>query len=504
MAGFTSAGFQRKTFNEIRESIISRIESSIPQTFNFSSNSYIGKLVDNIALEIDETYQLLEAGVEAKTINGAEGVYLDEILSSVGVFRQGAIPATDFIAIGLDQSAPSTQTIDSTYTFSGPTSFKTSSDTSIGTTNTSAVFIPVEGNFEVDNNISILLTGREGQSVLFSVVTDNTTTQQDFEDILQGLVNTVRDSIALTPTERQKVYFTPGEGAYIGFTSNTLNPIGVNLTFAISQNTTGAANNLLFTRYSIVNVVAEDEGFVSFGFGDITGIDPQPLGFVSSSNIGPTFNGGDVETDAQYRLRAERERLVPDNSTRVSLEAALLAEEGISQARVYENPTSVDRPEALANTFNTVVLGGTSQQITNIIFNKKPINTKTSGEQYEDFSLSGGLVERVFYTTAKQQQYQVIVEYKTRDNQPVANTHKLSIINNIADITNIAEIGDSIENDYIKGIVYDVVGFTRLNKVVVKVKGPNDSLFVDKDISLNFDEYVTIPSSNISVVQIFS
>lgn len=504
MAGFTSAGFQRKTFNEIRESIISRIESSIPQTFNFSSNSYISKLVDNVALEIDETYQLLEAGVEAKTINGAEGVYLDELLSAVGVFRQGSIPATDFVAIGLDQSAPATQTIDNTYTFSGVADFKASSNTSIGTTNTSAVFIPVEGNYGVDNNISILLTGREGQSVLFSVVTDNTTTQQDWEDILQGLVNTVRDSIALTPSERQLVYFTAGEGAYIGFNSNTLSPLGINLTFTISENTAGAANNILYTRYSVVNVVAEESGFISFGFGDINNVDPQPSGFVSSSNIGPTFNGGDVETDAQYKLRAEKERLVPDNSTKVSLEAALLAEDGITQARVYENPTADDRPEALANTFNTVVLGGTSQQITEIIFNKKPINTRTSGEQYEDFSLSGGLVERVFYTTAKQQLFQVIVEYKTRDNQPISNTNKLSIINTLSNITNMAEIGDSIENDYMKGVAYDIVGFARLSKVVVKVKGPEDSLFSVKDIVLDFDEYVTIPSSNISVVQVFS
>lgn len=54
MAGLTQFGFQRKTFTEIRDSIRNRISSSIGQTFNFSSDSHITKVVDNIALEIDE------------------------------------------------------------------------------------------------------------------------------------------------------------------------------------------------------------------------------------------------------------------------------------------------------------------------------------------------------------------------------------------------------------------------------------------------------------------
>lgn len=503
MAGFTSAGFQRKTFNEIRNSIISRINTSIPQTFNFSSNSYISKLIDNIALELDETQQMLEAAVQAKTLNGAEGVYLDELLSSIGVFRQGRQAATDFVAIATDQSAPATQTIDDSYTFSGVADFKPDTSTLIGNINTGAIFIPVEGNVGVDNNISILLTGREGQSVSFSVVTDTNTTQQDFEDILQGLVNTVRDSLALTPSERNAVSLVSGDGAYIGFTNNQLTPFSINITFSTSLNSTGAQDNLLYTRYSVVPVTAVDEGFVPLSFGDTNSVSPQPTAFVSVSNIGPIFQGSDVETDAQYRLRAERQRFSANNSSRKSIEAAILAIEGVDQVRIYENPTNDDRPEALANTFNTVVLGGTNAKITQTLFDKKPINSRTSGSEYADFSLSGGLTERVFYTAASQQQYQVLIEYKTRDNQPITNSEKLSIVSMFEEITDIAEIGDSVENDYMKGVVYDVVGFTRLSRVVVKVKGPLDTVFSVKDIALNFDEYLTIPDSSVSIVQTF-
>lgn len=506
MAGLTQFGFQRKTFTEIRDSIRDRISSSIGQTFNFSSDSHISKLVDNTALEMDELWQVFEGVDAARKINGAEGVYLDELLSSIGVFREGASKATDTVMIGVDQTAPASQTIDNTYTFTGSGfDFAPVSDTFVGILNTSALFIPLTDNVGLDNNISITLTGREGSSVDFSIVTTGATTESEWEDILQSLVNTCRDSLNLTPSSRNKCFYVAGEGAYIGFTatSKVVDRVGINLTFNITPNAVGAAEDLIYTRYSPVSVIAEEAGFKSFSFGDISSISPQPTSFVSVRNIGSTFNGTESETDAAYRLRAQRIRLQPNNSTRLSLEASLLAVNGISQVKVFENPTPTDRPEALANTFNTVVLGSDASTITDLILNKKPINTLTSGSEFEDKSLPGGLTERVYYTPATQQQYSIRVEYKTRDNLPLTSSQLSTISSEFQSIPDVAEIGDKIENDALKGIVYGIGGYTKLDRVVVKVKGPADGSFLVKDITLSFDQYLVIPTTGVTTVQVF-
>lgn len=504
MAGLEDYGFQRKRFTEIKQDIQQRITDALGQSFNFTSDSYITKLVDNISLEIDEQWQLFEGVVNTRNINAAEGVYLDDLLSAVGVIRQGATKGTDIVMVGLDQSAPVSQTITTDAIISGAFDFNPQTNTLIGNSNTKAVFIPLEDNLNVNTNINIALTGREGSNISTNISYTDTTPQEDVEGLFENLVVLCRDYLSLTPEESGKCFYVAGEGAYIGFDiSKNVDRLGVSITFSVTRASEEAENNLVYTRFSDVPIISVEDGFQNYNFGDLNDITPKPEGFVSLRNIGPIVNGSEFETDAAYRLRASRIRQIPNNSTKQSLEAQLLSLPGVSQARVYENPTTADRPEALAGTFNTVVLGGVSSDIIKTIFDKKPINATTSGQEFEDINLPGGITEKVYYTPAKQQLYSVLVQYKTRDRRPISTSESSEIIRRCVEVTNVAEIGDKIEIDSFKAIVYELVGFTRLDNVVVKVKGPEDLEFSAKDIVLEFDQYINIIEDNVSVLQVY-
>jgi len=89
MAGITEYGFQRKTLQEILTSMKTNLRGKLGEDWNVETGSIEDQFISVFAEEADQCWQGLEGVVSSNTLEGAEGIYLDDILSRQGVYRQG-------------------------------------------------------------------------------------------------------------------------------------------------------------------------------------------------------------------------------------------------------------------------------------------------------------------------------------------------------------------------------------------------------------------------------
>lgn len=89
------------------------------------------------------------------------------------------------------------------------------------------------------------------------------------------------------------------------------------------------------------------------------------------TNINPTENGIDTETDAEFRERYYRSVSRGGSSTRESVEAALLDMDNVTDAFVEENDTMEYKGDIPPKSLAPYVFGGTDEDIAQTILNAK-------------------------------------------------------------------------------------------------------------------------------------
>jgi uncharacterized phage protein gp47/JayE len=206
------------------------------------------------------------------------------------------------------------------------------------------------------------------------------------------------------------------------------------------------------------------------------------------------YAGAENETDAEYRARFEESRGTFPSETREGLLDEIRKLSGVEAVRIYDNPSLTDTAQADSLTFNTVVRGGSNQEIAQTIYDNKPINTLTSGTVTIPVDTSDGDVEPISFSKASSYAADIRISYRLSNNTPLSSLERESVTSGINELLNELLIGDIVYNTQIVSSILSSLKANRFTSITVEVKRdiePVESFGVD-DINPLFSEYVEL------------
>lgn len=153
-----------------------------------------------------------------------------------------------------------------------------------------------------------------------------------------------------------------------------------------------------------VTATAEEPGDIEALAGTITNIETPVLGWQTVTNSSEAAPGAPVESDATLRKRQAVSVALPSLSIKSGIEGAVRALEGVTQARIYENDTSVADSNGIpGHSIAAVVLGGDSTEIAETLMRKKGPGCGTDGTTSVAVTDPGGnaMTIKFYVPTAK-------------------------------------------------------------------------------------------------------
>ncbi len=490
--GLTEYGLQRPSFEDWRDQYFENAKTTFGTDLNVGTSSFAGQLLSVFAYQDMIIWEALEGVYDSQTYDGAEGIYLDEILSRRGVFRKSSAPGSGFAYIQTSSLASWTSQIPTTTYISAKNGQNYQVSAATALRDRVAAFKLTRAELQAVGS-TVLFTISNVASGADKTKTISTSSSTSLADLATFISQNVSQS------ETSKV-FVNSNTLYVGFNSNNLNsPVGLDSTVRFY------ANQNLGTKWSLIPVVATVKGVYPVYVGDVNSLTPTPpSGFISVGNFTEFFEGQEVETDAQYRVRFNDTVDEANAATKPAIYKAISDLAGVERVRIYDNPTKNDTNEAPAFTFNTVVLGGTTEDIANTLYDKKPINTLTSGTVSYTITLPDGGNEIIRYTPAEEQKYSVKVSYRTVDNRPLTDEEMSKVRDNLVVLTASFNIGSKVFNAQLQGVIFSSVVYGRLSylKVETKPTGSDDSNYSTEDITTNFASIPSITTDDITFEQV--
>jgi len=104
--GLTDSGFSLPGLDALIEETKASLKAAFGQNFNTQSNT-VADLLTSILNEREYQLYLLAASVfSAQTMQGAEGIYLDDLLGKRGIYRRGKTRGSGTIDMTVNNTVP--------------------------------------------------------------------------------------------------------------------------------------------------------------------------------------------------------------------------------------------------------------------------------------------------------------------------------------------------------------------------------------------------------------
>ena len=485
MAQINQSGFERDN----RQDLTRRINNAMRDKFGANlllTDDSIAGLIRSLLVERELDWQrLLEDVYYSRTLNGAEGVALDDAASYYGFLRQGAQPGGGTAHIEFTSTATNLATqIQDTDTFSASNgiTYSVIQGTALNQSITGAIIdVNVLSADDYEFFIENVVEGGVEETTLTLASTD----QADVNAFATEVVNFI---ITYTEGNASSVFHDSGV-IYVGYGStDEFIALAQPIYFESPDLPTG------FTWWAGYNVEANENGFNPLEAGGISGFNRSFDGYQSATNTQDFLPGAENETDAEFILRLQTTRGRTPTATRDAVERALINVNNVIGARVYDNPTLVDRPEASALSFNAVVRGGNDVDIANAIYNAIPFNTKMSGDTTVQLETFLGQQKEIRFTKASQRLYDIQVEYTVNNTTPLSSREVRNIETAVDNFLEDRPIGLSVTNTQLTSAVLSSLPAGRLLNVNVFVKRPEEGTnsFSQSDLGVAFDEFVAV------------
>lgn len=485
MAELTDFGFERDN----RTDITTRLNNSFRNKFGANlllTDDSIAGLLRAIMVERElEWEKLLEDVYYSRTLNGAEGIALDDAASYFGFVRQGPQPSSGIAHIEFVDNGSNLGTniaVGSTFSASNGLTYEVSTGGQLNSNITGAI---IDVNLLTVGDYEFFMTNTLDGTTVNTTITLAGTDAPSIEAFALSLV-----SFVVNNTEGNVSSVFQSEGiAYIGYASSE-EFIGLSqpIYFESTDLPTG------FTFWSGYDVVATDSGFNPLPADGISNYSVSFPGYTSATNTVDFNPGSENETDAEFRLRIQTEELRTPEGTRDSIANAISEVDNVVSYRLYDNPTPVDRPEADGLTFNVVVRGGTNSDVAQAIYDNKPLNVQTSGDTVIPVATADGQTENIFFTRAKESQYDLKITYVANNTTPLNSLEIADIEDSVTGLLDSQPIGLGVSNSQLVSAVLVALPAGRLLSVRVDLKRPSEGseAFLQGDIDLSFDQYATI------------
>lgn len=503
MAEITSAGFERENYSTLLNNIKQKFRLEFGSDVDLEDDSILGQFSALLAKLQNDNLKLLEALWASRKLQGAEGVYLDDIFGRMGVYRKAATAGEGKVLVEYDNTVPDNYVIPSTTTFLGTNgkTYTPKADTLVSSNVAAWKFS--HDDYQTNTTYTLIITDtKDGQDYQAQFqVNDASDIPAVHINILVFIQSHLPDNFPYNfALEGNTAPYT----AYLGYKNSSG---GDTPDDEIADGMVKPTKIIMSPKIGVFNTSVDVEcteiGPSTLVADNISSMNPTFSGYLSVRNPNDFIEGNDVESDAQYRARYFQEINESRGGTRDSIIAELLSVEDVEKVRIYDNPTSSSTPEADPHSFNTIVFGGSGYDIAKTIYDNKPINTLTSGTTDVFIPTADDSYETVKFTICQEQALNVKITYSTQDNIPLTPSEQTSIVNNILDGVSTLGIGETLYSTKMGFYVLGASEANRLTFVKVETKLTTDpaSLYKDEDKTPNFYSLYTIDEGDIIFVQ---
>ena len=486
--GLTDAGFVIPTFDDILNNYMNSLKNTFGADTATSEDTVFGQLFRIIAYTDYTLWEGMQGVYNTQTLDGAEGIYLDEIFSKRGFYRQSASPGSGYAYVKTNNKASWTYELsteiyfnadnDLTYYVSTPTML----NSKVGAYLVSKANATATGQSAITFYIQSAIDGGLNSKTLNPA---STTFITDLTTFIKANVSA---------TDRNYVR-SDANNVYMGFNAtDNVNPVGLITPVKFY------ASVPLGTKWSEIPVTGAESGYNPVGVESITGISSTFAGYLDTGNFYAFSPGRDIETDAEFRSRFNDNLDEANAATRAAIVRALLLTDGVTKVKIYDNPTLHDQTYAPAMTFQTIVYGGNAEQVAQVLYDTKPINTLTYGTTAITITTEDGGQEIIRFSPGDSKIYSLKLVYQSANGTTLSTTEKENIVAALANLEAYFELGSVVTNDQIKGVIYSALAFGRLTslRVYVKLNTEDDSKYTEGDIVPAYNIVPSFDLENIS------
>lgn len=490
--GLTEAGFGLPSMTELNEETKNTFKTVFGDNFNTNTNSVADKLIAILNEREHQLYELMASVYSAQTMQGAEGIYLDDLLGKRGIYRLGKTRSTGSIVMTVDETVPYNMVYARTnYNIDGG-AFELSSD------------IQVAGNIIAHKFVGSRLTLGTYRFTIQNMTDSSTQTltlslTSTSGSPLFAFFNSIRNFVVenTIQSNQDRILIDTIEGVlYIGYDSDK-NLIG------LSSRVDFRSTPLAGDKTILMDVRSVEPGYIVREAHSIRSISPTPSGMVALDNLEAFTDGSDVESDNEYRLRAESTASSSGKATRPAILSALLnGVEGIEKVKIFNNNTDKENAQGIpAYRFMVVCYGGSTEQISRVLYDTIALSNNTYGTTFFDVPTEDNQVERIWHSKSTARALSARVKYRGR---PLSTSEQTLISTGIANLINGLAIADTIYNVQLVGVAISSTTPGRFTQVSVEIKNKEDpdTAYTTSDVVAGMTETFVIEPTDVIFSQI--
>lgn len=254
-------------------------------------------------------------------------------------------------------------------------------------------------------------------------------------DPATALGQALNDIAAYAGLERQAATFSTATVVITGV-DGTVIPAGSRVRNSVTGTTWALDADVTISGSTTANFTATEAGSLTAAIGTLTEIADPVAGWQAVTNDQAAAIGQDEETDNQFRLRRNRSVALPGQNQVDNIFAAVSNVDGVTQARVYENPEDAADANGLSpHSIAVFAQGGDITAVRDAIATKK--NPGCGMNRYSGFpntisedtvTLLGNPVNITFFRPELVSIYVVVTINTTEMSEAIKETIKQAIV----------------------------------------------------------------------------
>jgi len=478
MFGVTPEGFNKKTISDSESSMQATWKSKLGQDQDFSNDSPNTILVGMMALALGELWDSAEDQYNSMNPPLSSGVSLDNNVAMIGIERNSESPTKVNVSLkGVNATVVPIET-QLSQSVSGNI-FVNKIQGLISNAITNSIDMQVN-SLQPTSAYTLIING-----ITYTYITDADPTFDEVVDGLSALLVTA--DIGLTLTNNSS-------GAF-NIQSDDLNDTNnINATSLIT----------IVEVQSILEFESLLNGQILSPATSIDTIDTSIPGLNSVVNFFDGNIGSEEEEDPNLRIRRDQSVSVVGSATTSSIKAQLLDNvEGVSFVRVEENDTLSEVDGVDAKSYESIVEGGSDNDIANNLLVIKTAGISLSGNTSVNVTDSEGVLQTIKFSRPEVKFSWVKVTIDTYNTEETLPTNfeiaiKDSIVNYADDNFNI---GDDIILQKLYTPIYEIAGIKRVTiEIAITDTIGGTPAYGTADISINLRQLGSFDGSRIAII----
>lgn len=513
MAGLDENGLTIKRLPDIISELESALKLQYGNDVDLTENSLLGILNTIYAASVAENWELAQALYNAFNIDTATGKQLDDLVSLLNITR--LLPTKSFGELQLFGNSGSVIPSGTQFSDTLGNVYESTSEVSLDTgTSRTPINIYATGGIgttgELSTTYQIIINGDVyskqflwADSASYEQISLDMTAligdRENYkaESVFEGNADFVSDP---------NTFSNPSQGdTRLANTSINIinkdetNPIVVSATLVLPSNSNHYLSSIPYisvrdkvsTFSNSTNVESVLTGEVSTNKNTLNNIVTPVTGLSSVNNSEDMTSGRDLESDEELRLRFKTSGGLNSFATAQSTQSKLRQLDGVTEATVTSNRTSVTDSNGIPpHSYECMVVGGTEENIARAIWEDQPSGIDTFGSISKSILDDQGIARIVRFSRPEKVYVWVKVEYSLYSEEVFPDQGNQAIELNVLEYGTSLGLGEDVIPKRFYGTVYSVGG---IGDVTIKVATSVDSL--TEPPLVDFQE-ISIPISN--------